>query len=495
MERHNRTAALLEALGRMSRTEGEAFLESLVFGLRVTREVADTPSAQVATLTAANLLSRLGGSVAIEVASTPLKLRGLPWKDESLDLIASSIVDWSGGRVEQNRSPDAWIVVGGASTDDAVAASGTNWTANVDAANYFAGSHPLGAAAASCLAAGRAFHLALARRLGTPGPSREPVSFSLLTSERADEYLPSADDSVGAGPTPEALLVGAGAVANGFAWAASTCSLPIGRLTVIDPQVLDESNLNRHIAAGARDLGRPKAAILSEFLSPVTADLETVVGMFSRITQDRTKVPIVLSTVDNDDARYQIQGCFPRLVIHGATSQEHLAVAVLDASDGACLGCLFPRPQRSPVEVIAEETGVPSQLIAAALEPGGVFITEMVVPMAKRFKVDPSELKRFVGHDFRHVYAIEICGRLGSQHPASVGAPTVAYVSALTGILVAAELTKLSSTATSRHVLHNYLQMTPLVPSAAWVAFRGKDPNCPLMCGSEALQSFLANRK
>jgi molybdopterin/thiamine biosynthesis adenylyltransferase len=270
--------------------------------------------------------------------------------------------------------------------------------------------------------------------------------------------------------------------------------LPLARLTVVDPQRLDESNLNRHIAAGVHDVGRPKASILSEFLASDHRDVTGVVGMFSTIAKNWSRMPIVLSTVDNDEARYQIQGSFPPLVIHGATSQEHLAVAVLDASNGACLGCLFPRRERSPVEVIAEETGLTSNVIGIALEPGGVFTAEMIGPMAKKFGVDAADLERFVGEDFRQVYATEICGRLGSPSPVGGGAATVAYVSTLAGILVAAQFAKQSHASTRGHVLHNYLQMTPLAPSAAWVVFRDKDPNCPLMCGSEALQAFLARR-
>jgi hypothetical protein len=114
--------------------------------------------------------------------------------------------------------------------------------------------------------------------------------------------------------------------------------------------------------------------------------------------------------------------------------------------------------------------------------------------MVKRFGVDAADLQRLVGEDFRRVYAMEICGRLGASSPVSGGAPTVAYVSVLAGILVAAEFAKISDARTRRHVLHNYLQMTPLAPSAAWVVFRDKDPNCPLMCGSEPLQAFLAQR-
>src|SRR5260370_16070856 len=81
----------------MSRAEGEIFLESLVFGLRVAPHIVNTTAGQVATLTAANLLARLGGSVVVDVPSASVQLRGLPWNGQSIDTVAESLVSWSGG--------------------------------------------------------------------------------------------------------------------------------------------------------------------------------------------------------------------------------------------------------------------------------------------------------------------------------------------------------------------------------------------------------------
>src|SRR5260370_41855688 len=107
----------------MSRAEGEIFLESLVFGLRVAPHIVNTTGGQVATLTAANLLARLGGSVVVDVPSASVQLRGLPWNGQSIDAVAESIVSWSGGAVEKRRPPDAWITLGYPSAENSVTAS------------------------------------------------------------------------------------------------------------------------------------------------------------------------------------------------------------------------------------------------------------------------------------------------------------------------------------------------------------------------------------
>jgi molybdopterin/thiamine biosynthesis adenylyltransferase len=480
----------------LSRVEGDALLESLSFGLKVTSTAAVEPAGQVAALTAANLLARIGGSMVLDVVPAIVDLDRLPWKGQLLDSALQEIVIWAGGRLDDGRSPDVWVSIGGASADKMVAIWGDDWTAQVDVPGSFSGKHPLGASAAACMGVARAFHLALAVTLGTPQPSRAPISFSLFTSRPADSSGAIATAVGEVGQPVDAVLVGAGAVANGFAWAVNACSLSLGRLTIVDPQYLDESNLNRHISAGASDIGRSKASILSDFLVLSSSDVSGVVDAFSAFASHVPRMPVVLSTVDNNEARYQIQGTFPPRVLHAATSQEHVAVAVLDPVDGACLGCLFPRPARSQAELVALETGIPVNEVTAALQAGGVFTEEMVSQTASKLGIDESQLVGFVGQDFRRVYATEICGRLSSTttDPGGGVAPTVSYVSALAGILLAAEFAKLSVTSMLSGVLRNYLQLTPVAPVAAWVAFRDKDPNCPLMCGSEALQTFLAHR-
>jgi hypothetical protein len=291
------------------------------------------------------------------------------------------------------------------------------------------------------------------------------------------------------------VLVGAGAVANAFVWSVATCAVPVGTITIVDPQRLDESNLNRHLAAGLPDVGRAKASILKDFLLGRTEAVTDIVDVFSAVAAEQSPMPLLLSTVDNDAARYQIQSTFPKLILHAATSQEHLAVGVLDALDGACLGCLFPRPRQSPADVIAEETGIPIDLVVQGLDNDGRFTAEMVAPTASKLGIAVSELEGIVGRDFRQVYATEICGRLGSRGPSGQVAPTVSYVSSLAGIILAAEFAKLSNPETRQYLLRNYLQMTPLKPDAAWVAFRDKEPNCPLMCGSDSLQDYLLRRQ
>jgi len=463
----------------------------MTFRLHVTQDAAAKTSGQVAALTAANLLARLGGGVSLNIPRAPLRLRGTPWNGLRLDEACSAVVEWAGGRLEQRQGITA-LAVGDTPGDDQVSIAGTDWTCFVDMdASDLADGHPFGAIAAACLGTARAFHLALHKHIGLPQPPRHPLRLSLI------DYGSGAEPTADVGPiTTPVTLVGAGAVGQAVAWSTVLGQVDIqGAFDIVDPQTLDTSNLNRHLVSGSVDVARRKAEIATSFMMPVAARAKAWPVTFAdyRSASDSIR-SIAISTVDNDNARYQIQGTFPRSVLHGATSQEVISVAVLDPLHGACLGCLFPQHQQSPAAEISQQTGIPLDLVTDALAQNGAITENMLPPLAERLGVTPTLLAPLVGRDFREAYAREICGRLGGLVGTPTPAPTVAYVSALAGCFVTAELVKLSSSRSQHSVLNNYLQMAVLHPESAWLGFRDKDRDCPLMCSSSALQEFIRSR-
>ncbi len=67
-----------------------------------------------------------------------------------------------------------------------------------------------------------------------------------------------------------AVVVGAGGVGSHAAVALARSG--IGALTLIDPDVITPSSLNRHPCAGPGDVGRPKTEVLARFLSRTCPD-------------------------------------------------------------------------------------------------------------------------------------------------------------------------------------------------------------------------------
>jgi molybdopterin/thiamine biosynthesis adenylyltransferase len=489
--RHHRTSLLLEALDSLSADAGAELLDSLVFGLRVAPGAAGTLSGQAAALTAANLLARLGGTVLLDVPSVQVDLRGTPWSDMRLDQACGELIARGGGRAEERSSPTA-LVVGGRSTLEEVSIGGSDWVSVVDEPNpELTGSHPFGSMAAACFGTARVFHEELQRRIGLAGPPRTPQRFSILSAELGQDH------PISIGPvTMPVALVGAGAVGQALAWSMVLGQVDLtGVVDIIDPQTLDTSNLNRHLVSAASDVGQHKAQIVANFLSPCAPLVQPWLETFAEFrTHHPNAQELVVSTVDNDMARYEIQGSFPRRLLHGATSQEKISVATIDALNGACLACLFPQRQQSPAAEISRQTGIPQELVADALATHGVVTDEMLRPLAERMGISPSELEPLVGIEFREAYAREICGRLGLTTDEATPTPTVAYVSALAGCLLAAEIVRAGSSASATIAGGTYAQLALLHPESAWRAVRGKDPDCPLMCGSNGLKDFIRGR-
>jgi len=492
LERHHRTALLLTTLANLSVSEAAGVLDGLRFGIAIDDDAARTPAGQAAALTAASVLGRLGGAVYLEVPAVSLVLRGTPWDGQVLDEACATIVQWAGGRLSQ-KSGVARLAVGLPPASSAIAVGGGDWIAEVDGPrSLMEGNHPLGAMAAVHLGAGRLFHLALGAALNLPTIRRDPAKMSLLTyglsaSARTSPSRIKAAHSV--------ALVGAGAVGQAVAWSAVVGQVRLAdRVDIIDPQILDVPNLNRHVCSGREDVGRFKAEIVSGFFATSGVEAVPFRLRIGEYLADRGVLPIAISTVDNNEARYELQGTFPSLIFHGATSQEHLSAAALDPTNGACLGCLFPRRSVSSGQAISDETGIPVHLVEDALGPAGVMTREMLEPIAFRMGLPAEALHHLANRNFREVYATEICGRLTAPGIEPTAAPTVAYASGLAGLLLTAEMAKNSTPLLRQWRLRNYVQLSALNPESAWVASREKDLDCPLMCSSPALQSYLARR-
>jgi molybdopterin/thiamine biosynthesis adenylyltransferase len=479
LARHHRTALLLATLAELDSTAAAKLLDNLAFDVSIDAALAQTRHGQATLLTAVNVLARSGGALALEVPQAELLLPGLPWLG-TLDSVAGQLATWAGARTTGVTTSEG-VHVGGTAQRGRVLAQGDSWTAKIDtpgAAGIGDSDLALGAVTAGHLAAARAFHIALARRLNLPAVSRDPLAFSLLYGPVPSLLMPAA---VG-----EFTLVGAGAVGNALLWALLVGGVRIdGEVVIFDPQQLDASNLNRHLLAGVPDVGRPKSEIVAEFADGVAATRART----ERFVAPAAPPSVIVSTVDNNEARYEAQAAFPRVMLHGATGGENVAVAALDFTNGACLGCLFPRPQYSHAERIAEESGLDLSLVARVLADDAPVTYSMVEVIAPRLGVEPGDLAHLIGRNLREVYAKDLCGRLPTGLGAGAPVATIAYASGLAGVLLAAELLKISDPALAPARLSNYLQLSAVDTDAAWRTFREKQDDCPLMCGSPALQS------
>ncbi len=214
--------------------------------------------------------------------------------------------------------------------------------------------NPIGPLAAAALGAGEVFKLLFRRRLSDLPFTRRLVPhhgvFSLYSYhfDRLSPALP---------PVPiDAILVGAGGVGAGILAAfAHMRHLISGRLAVIDADRLDWTNLNRvtyATVAGARTHALKVDVATAYMAGRVPAlTIEPVPSEYKqfarRVPARRDRhYPLVLTALDDDDVRWQVQRDLPRTLIDAATgvAANCRVERVLFGRNG-CLGCSRPPGQ------------------------------------------------------------------------------------------------------------------------------------------------------
>lgn len=161
------------------------------------------------------------------------------------------------------------------------------------------------------------------------------------------------------GPTiPPFLLVGAGAVGQGLVLVLGASRPAQCFVATIDFDPHDDTNLNRCFIAGEADEGHPKVDAVARFrklssldgsempctlaefaASPPILDLPADFG--TAIANDH--YPLVVSAVDRNDSRWDIQGLSPDLVLGGSTNNLTANSATYAQASGRCLACYNPR--------------------------------------------------------------------------------------------------------------------------------------------------------
>jgi adenylyltransferase/sulfurtransferase len=135
----------------------------------------------------------------------------------------------------------------------------------------------------------------------------------------------------------------------------------VGRLGVVDPDVVDETNLQRQVLFGSADLGRPKAEAARERLLALNPGVEVLARVGRLDAANALELlaghDCVVDGTDNFAAKYLINDAAARLripVVFGSISGFEGRVGVFDAGRGACYRCLYPEPPKAAIQSCAE---------------------------------------------------------------------------------------------------------------------------------------------
>nr|MBA3365366.1 molybdopterin-synthase adenylyltransferase MoeB [Actinomycetota bacterium] len=160
------------------------------------------------------------------------------------------------------------------------------------------------------------------------------------------------------------LLVGAGGL--GSPASLYLAAAGVGRLGIVDADIVDETNLQRQIVHSTASLGEPKVASAKAAIEALNPDVE-VVPYRERLTPeniDRILADgwdVIVDGADNFPTRYLVNDAsvWHRIpVVHGSIYRFEGQVTVFKPFEGPCYRCLFPAPPPPELAPSCAEGGV-----------------------------------------------------------------------------------------------------------------------------------------
>jgi adenylyltransferase/sulfurtransferase len=192
---------------------------------------------------------------------------------------------------------------------------------------------------------------------GLDAPQRARYSRHLLIPEVGEEGQLKLLDS-------KILLIGAGGL--GSPASLYLAAAGVGRIGIVDADVVDESNLQRQIVHSTESLGEPKVESAKRAIEALNPDVE-VVAYKERLTSENIERiladgwDVIVDGADNFPTRYLVNDAsvwhgIP--VVHGSIYRFEGQVTVFKPHEGPCYRCLFPTPPPPELAPSCAEGGV-----------------------------------------------------------------------------------------------------------------------------------------
>ena len=139
----------------------------------------------------------------------------------------------------------------------------------------------------------------------------------------------------------------------------------IGTIGLVDFDVVDESNLQRQIIHGTKDVGRPKIESAQDRLKDINPNVN-IEAHETRLTSENAlelfkDFDVVVDGTDNFPTRYLVNdACVltEKPNVYGSIFRFEGQATVFDAKRGACYRCLYPEPPPPGLVPSCAEGGV-----------------------------------------------------------------------------------------------------------------------------------------
>lgn len=287
----------------------------------------------------------------------------------------------------------------------------------------------------------------------------------------------------------EAVLAGAGAVANGFLFALRTFDTS-GTLHIVDPKKVAPGILNRCLWFRTDDLGHPKSERLSSHAQAYFPHLHLIphVMTVSELVRDRLeqhRIERLIVSVDSRRTRRSLQTEFPREVYDASTTGIEEVVLHFNRrpSELACMSCIYSEMESE----VTHEAHV-AELLGVTVEEvkSGFILDDAACKISRKYPNVP--MNDIAGRAYDTLFK-QLCGMgaLKAAEDRQVLAP-FSFVPVLAGTWLAIELVRRIALG-APEMPYNYWRASPwATPNIDLRQLRHALANCEF-CSSQVLMA------
>ncbi len=159
------------------------------------------------------------------------------------------------------------------------------------------------------------------------------------------------------------LLIGAGGLGSPLAMYLAAAG--VGRLGLVDYDVVDHSNLHRQVIHGTQDVGRPKLESAKETILNINPHVQVDTYEEPLTSENALRIfepyDVIIDGTDNFPTRYLTNDACVLLGkpnVYGSIFRFEGQVSVFYAEEGPCYRCLFPEPPPPGLVPSCAEGGV-----------------------------------------------------------------------------------------------------------------------------------------
>jgi len=159
------------------------------------------------------------------------------------------------------------------------------------------------------------------------------------------------------------LLIGTGGL--GAPLGLYLAAAGVGKLGLVDFDVVDSTNLQRQVAFGAQDVGTPKTLAAKNRLSSLNSDIEIETYETKLESSNALELfkdyDVIVDGTDNFPTRYLVNDAcilLGKQNVYGSIFRFEGQVTVFGAPDGPCYRCLYPEPPPPGLVPSCAEGGV-----------------------------------------------------------------------------------------------------------------------------------------